>query len=796
MSKVDLIVTRLASKGFEPQQNGKGWLCRCPAHDDQRASLAIDAGDDGRALVHCFAGCSVDAVCTSIGMKVSDLMPSATQQVNRILATYDYCDESGALVFQVVRFEPKDFRQRKPKVGGGWDWRVKGVRKVPYRLPTILNCADWLFVVEGEKDVHSLEQIGLVATCNAGGAGKWLKSHADCLKGKRVVVLPDNDETGRCHASQVAQSLQGIAEVIKVVELSGLPVKGDVSDWVAAGGTRDELLKLVVAANEWKPTEATVKPTREKLLYSLDDISGQTDIANSRRFVDKFVGQLLFVPPWGKWLSWDGKRWHDDNGTGAAQRAKKYADGLWFELGRLAPQLSRSDLEIVTSFIRATSQSAKLSAFMRLAESDERVVCPVESLNSDPLLLNVKNGTIDLRTGLLRPHNPDDRLTQLTSVAFDAGATCPKWLDTLNLVFNGDQQLIDYVQMILGYSISGDVGEAILPICFGSGNNGKSTVWNAIVELLGDYSMLANESLLLGDGEGHPTDKAMLYQLRFVPISEPERGSRLRESRVKELTGDSTITARRMREDFWSFKRTHTFWLSTNHLPKVSGTDQGIWRRIKLIPFTVDLSTKVQPIPDYSSWLVRNEGPGILNWLLDGWRRYQAARRFNEPEAVRMATSNYRSDSDSLGEWIAENCQVEAGAVVTANELFERYLVTGGKWSKTAFGTAMAERFEKDRPSVGEYRKQTIYHGVRLLTDLEKNQEKQGLPTVAHSYPVDFKNTIRERELTGKVWATMGKGQKPCPNCGSKMVAKPAESGWQNWDCPACDMVVPERVQG
>lgn len=543
--------------------------------------------------------------------------------------------------------------------------------------------------------------------------------------------------------------------------------------------------------------ERRQKPTQQKLLYSLDDVSGQTDIANSRRFVDRFVGQLMFVPPWGKWLSWDGKRWHDDNGTGAAQRAKKYADGLWFELGRLAPQLSKSDLEIVTSFIRSTSQSAKLSAFMRLAESDERVVCPVESLNSDPLLLNVKNGTIDLRTGLLRPHNPDDRLTQLASVAFDSGAACPKWADTLNLVFNGDQQLIDYVQMILGYSISGDVGEAILPICFGSGNNGKSTVWNTVVELLGDYAMLANESLLLGDGEGHPTDKAMLYQLRFVPISEPERGSRLRESRVKELTGDSTITARRMREDFWSFKRTHTFWLSTNHLPKVSGTDQGIWRRIKLIPFTVDISQRVQTvIPDFSSWLVKNEGPGILNWLLDGWRRYQADRRFSEPEAVRMATANYRSDSDSLGEWIAENCQVEAGAVVTANDLFERYSVTGGKWSKTAFGTAMAERFEKEKPTSGEYRRQVIYHGLRLLTDSEKTQEKQGLAPVVTSYPVDLKNPIRERELTGELVPTSDKPQKPCPKCGSKMVTTPAESGWQDWDCPDCGTVVPERVQG
>jgi len=518
---------------------------------------------------------------------------------------------------------------------------------------------------------------------------------------------------------------------------------------------------LVKSRSDNTKKEKPSKPAREKLLYSLDCMSGQTDIANSRRFVDKFAGQLLFIPPWGKWLSWDGKRWHDDNGTGAAQRAKKYADSLWFDLGKMAPQLDKEDLAKMASFIRATSQSAKLSAFMRLAESDERVVCPVELLNSDPLLLNVKNGTVDLRTGTLRPHNPEDRLTQLASIVFDANATCPKWLETLNLVFDGDQQLIDYVQTILGYSISGDVGEAVLPICFGSGNNGKSTIWNTVVELLGDYAMLANESLLLGDGEGHPTDKAMLYQLRFVPISEPERGSKLRESRVKELTGDSTITARRMREDFWSFKRSHTFWLSTNHLPRVSGTDGGIWRRIKLIPFTVDISQRVQQvIPDFSSWLVKNEGAGILNWLLAGWQRYQADRRFNEPEAVRMATSNYRSDSDALGEWIAENCLVEAGAVATANELFERYQATGGKWSKTAFGTAMAERFEKEKPTSGEYRFRVIYHGIRLLSESEKTQQKQGLLPVVTSYPVNSHARIEISESTGQLGTTSNKTQE------------------------------------
>ena len=260
---------RLLSNLADVSETSAGqWEARCPAHEDRRASLSISSGDDGRVLLHCHAGCTPQAVCEAVGLRLSDLFPSGNGKphdapkaatVNgkgRIVATYDYRDEAGELLFQVVRFDPKDFRQRKPKPGGGWDWTVKGVRQVPYRLPELLAEPDRLVVVpEGEKDVHALERIGVLATCNAGGAGKWRSSHAECLRSRNVVVIPDNDNPGREHAKSVAKSLQGLASRVRLVELPDLPEKGDTGDWIAAGGTKDDLRKLIAAAANWKPAE-------------------------------------------------------------------------------------------------------------------------------------------------------------------------------------------------------------------------------------------------------------------------------------------------------------------------------------------------------------------------------------------------------------------------------------------------------------------------------------------------------------------------------------------------------------
>ena len=238
-------------KRVKPSGRSK-WTAKCPSHDESGQSLSVSEDSQGKVLLHCHAGCKTDAVMAALGLKMKDLFPEDGESTHKrqIAETYDYTDEAGKLLYQVVRYTPKDFRQRKPDGAGGWIPNLMDTRRALYRLPQVLeqvNKGGWVFIVEGEKDADALTQLGLVATCNAGGAGKWLDSYSESLKGAQVAILPDNDSPGRKHAETVAAALKGIAADVRVIHLPGLPEKGDMSDWVAAGGTVDNLKKIITA---------------------------------------------------------------------------------------------------------------------------------------------------------------------------------------------------------------------------------------------------------------------------------------------------------------------------------------------------------------------------------------------------------------------------------------------------------------------------------------------------------------------------------------------------------------------
>jgi hypothetical protein len=251
-----------------PRKISGGWQACCPAHDDKTPSLSIADGESGRLLVNCHAGCSQDSVID--GLKRMDVWPqsdgnSVEVTKQRISATYDYVDQNGSLQYQVVRYAPKDFRQRRPNGNGGWNWSLKGVERLPYRLTDLsASTTKEVFIVEGEKDADALAAFGLVATCNAGGAKNWSIALSRHFVGKTVYVIPDNDEPGRRHAKTVAASLSGKASSVRVVDLTSdtpdLPEKGDVSDWLDLGGNPSDLMRISQSAPEWRPDETGNEP--------------------------------------------------------------------------------------------------------------------------------------------------------------------------------------------------------------------------------------------------------------------------------------------------------------------------------------------------------------------------------------------------------------------------------------------------------------------------------------------------------------------------------------------------------
>jgi Toprim-like len=262
------MTTAAVAERFGAKRNGKGWVARCPAHDDSTPSLTISEGRKGGTVVHCHAGCSADAICAAVGLTVADLMPEERKPRQEIAALYDYTDQDGALLFQKVRYIPKRFLQRHPDPSSpdGWAWNLNGTRRVLYRLPEVLarpeNAA--IHLTEGEKDALALADWGLCATTNtegaskAGEAQKWREEYTETLRGADVVIIPDNDEPGRARAEHIARQLDGVAARVRVLVL---PNGKDVSDWRANGGTLGELERLTEAADTWHPTvPAPVEP--------------------------------------------------------------------------------------------------------------------------------------------------------------------------------------------------------------------------------------------------------------------------------------------------------------------------------------------------------------------------------------------------------------------------------------------------------------------------------------------------------------------------------------------------------
>ncbi|MDZ4860564.1 MAG: AAA family ATPase [Candidatus Hydrogenedentes bacterium] len=271
--KFDDLLPRLR----EARPAGKGFLALCPAHDDHEPSLSIDRAGNGEALIHCYAGCKFkDIVAAFNGQSVSTPLHEEytfPRGKSNIEEAYDYTDLSGNMLYQVIRQRPKAFRQRRPDGNGGWEWNLNGVERVIFRWSAVnkaIQNGHRIFLVEGEKDVLSLESLGLIATCNSGGAGKWTDALSESLRGADVVILPDNDEPGKKHAEFVAESLRGIAQSVRVVSLVNVPPKGDVTDWLRGGGTREALLEIAETSRLWHPW-----PSKSSRLIRYCDIASE-----------------------------------------------------------------------------------------------------------------------------------------------------------------------------------------------------------------------------------------------------------------------------------------------------------------------------------------------------------------------------------------------------------------------------------------------------------------------------------------------------------------------------------------
>lgn len=365
-----------------------------------------------------------------------------------------------------------------------------------------------------------------------------------------------------------------------------------------------------------------------------------TDEALALRFTDRHSDELRYVAVWGRWLKWSGAVWQFDETLHAFDRARAVC--------RVA------SAEAPNARVGAALANARtVAAIERLAKADRRHAATVGQWDTDPWLLNTPAGVVDLRTGRLRAHDPADHMTKITAAT--PGGACPRWHQFLDRVTAGDAELYAFLQRVAGYALTGTTGEHALFFAYGTGANGKGTFLNTLAALMGDYAAIASmDTFTASRGERHPADLAMLRGARLVTAQETEEGRNWAESRIKALTGGDPITARFMRQNFFTFAPTFKLFIAGNHKPGLHGVDEAMRRRLHLVPFTVTIPAAERD-PELPGRL-KAEWGGILAWAIQGclaWQRDSLA----PAAAVRAATDGYLDAEDALGTWLAERCR-------------------------------------------------------------------------------------------------------------------------------------------
>lgn len=449
-----------------------------------------------------------------------------------------------------------------------------------------------------------------------------------------------------------------------------------------------------------------------------------TDLGNAKRLVHYYGRDLRYCYAFGSWYVWDGKRWSKDE-TGAIERkAKATVMNIYQEA------LQEEDEKRVSLMKHASSSESrqKISNMISLAQSEEGIPVTPAQLDEDQWKLNCLNGVIDLKNGVLLSHSRDDLITNMVEAEYDPNADCPTWKKFLNRIMQDDhgnvrEELIHFLQKAVGYALTGSIKEQVMFFLHGSGKNGKSTFINVVKDLLGDYSrQTGTETFMTKQNSGGvPNDLARLKGARLISAVESEEGKRLAESLIKQLTGGEPITARFLHKEFFEFTPTFKIFFVTNHKPQIRGTDPAIWRRIRLIPFTVTIPPEEddKTLPDK----LRNEMPGILRWAVEGCLKWQE-EGLGAPDAVMNATAEYKEEMDTLSQFVEDYCVVHPTARVATKDLYKTYqdwCEESGEYclAKNKFINKLKERMESHGSPITEFRTNQArgYVGIGLASD-------------------------------------------------------------------------------
>ncbi len=448
-----------------------------------------------------------------------------------------------------------------------------------------------------------------------------------------------------------------------------------------------------------------------------------TDLGNAKKLVERHGHELRYCGARNAWFAWDGRRWKLDDSGEIVRRAKETVLSWYTD----AAELPSKERRALIKHAMACESASRLKAMIDLARSEEGIPVAMDCLDRDPWLLNVQNGTLDLRTGEIREHRQCDLITRLVPVEYDPLAECPLFFAFLDDVMQGKDDLIEFLQRAIGYSLTGITSERCMFILHGGGKNGKSTLLDTMLRLLADVAARTNtDTLMASRNDRIPNDVAALKGMRFVYASEGEEGRRLAEAKIKDLTGGDTISARFMRGEWFDFRPEFKLWFGTNHRPNIKGTDDAMWDRIRLVPFNRRFAPEEQDKQlKEKLWA---EAAGILAWAVDGCLLWQQDG-LREPEEVQRATSEYRSAEDVIGRFLSERCEFHETGNVTKKALYGAYKSWCEEQSEEyvtqkAFGMRLNELgLDEARYGSGANRAR-VWLGVSLLPEEELNNDQ------------------------------------------------------------------------
>jgi putative DNA primase/helicase len=451
-----------------------------------------------------------------------------------------------------------------------------------------------------------------------------------------------------------------------------------------------------------------------------------SDVGNARRFVRLFGDSVRWIPEVG-WHWHGGTRWRRDDNGEMVRRAKQTTQAI-IDGSKDFPADARAE---AVKFALRSEQAPRLMAMLELAKSEKGIALPYRELDSDPWLVGVERGAVDLRTGkfLLPPR--DAYLSRRLGTHYDSHAKCPTWCSFLDRITGGDVALVEFLQRAIGYTLTGSNREQVIFMPHGPGANGKSVLLRAIRLLAGDYGADAPADTFLDrTRRDSSNDLARLASVRFVSASELDEGKQLAEALIKAVTGGEAISARFLYGEYFEFLPAFKVWLACNHKPRISGDDNGIWRRVRLLPLRVTIPPDEQDRDLVDK--LRRELPGILNWTIAGALAWQRDG-LGAPAAVTAATQAYRAESDAIGEWLDERCTLSPKASIQAKRLYDDYATfiddRGARsLSMRRWAQRMADRgFERDQGRV------VHYLGIALCDQFDLRDPVSGTSPYTHT---------------------------------------------------------------